>query len=206
VSTSTRDEPDLRDETEVLRSARVEAQRAFAAHSRIGRNAVWWAMVIALVGIGTIAGAFVYSYYYLRLGADNWPLPGTDLRSWEMPAAALALAAVGVLVAPSANRGRILLVVAALAGTAALAVQLVALIDSGYRIDANAYEALVITIEAISIVILAAALVLRGFAIAFFHPHARPSGLHDADAALWIGTIGLWSVLWLVVHVSPRVI
>lgn len=206
MSTHTAEARDVPDETAVLQAARVEAHRAFAAHTRVGRNAVWWAMVIAVVGIGTIAAAFVYSYFYLRLGAETWPLPGTDLRAWQLPAVALALALGGLVLAPSADRGRLLLTVATLAGGGALAVQLASLVDSGYRMDANAYEALVITIEAVSMLLLTSALLLRAFAIALFRPHARPSGLHDADAALWIGTLGLWVVLWLVVHASPRVI
>ena len=193
-------------ESEVLVAARIEANRAFAAHTPPARNAIWWAMVIALIAIATISAAFVYSYFYLRLGADSWPPPGTDLRSWELPLVALVAALVAGFVGLNADRPRVLLVVAAAIGGVALGAQLFALVDSGHAIDANAYEALVITIEGIAALLLATAIALRIAAIAFYRPPARPDGLHDADAALWPGAIGLWSILWLIVHVAPRLI
>ena len=194
------------DESDLLVAARVEAHRAFAANTPTGRNAVWWAMVIGLVGVGHIAGAFVYSYYYLRLGADSWPIEGTDLRSWMLPAVALAGAVVALVISHDATRGRAVLALSVVIATAALVVQITSLILSGYQVDANAYEALVVTIEVLAALLLTTAIGLRVAAVIFHRPNPRPSGLFDADAALWKGGIGLWIVLWAVLHLSPRVI
>ena len=196
----------MRTESDVLAAARSEAHRAFAAHTPPARNAIWWAMMIVLVAIGTISAAFVYSYFYLRLGADSWPLPGTELRSLGLPTVAVAAALAGLAAAPTSARPRPLVILAAGAGLVALTVQLVALLDSGYAIDANAYEALVITIEALSAVVLASALALRLAAVVLARPDARPEGLRDADGALWIGALGLWVALWVLLHVAPRVV
>jgi cytochrome c oxidase subunit III len=196
-------------ETDLLAAARADAHRAFAAHTPPARNAIWWAMVIALVAIGTIAAAFVYSYFYLRLGADSWPLPDSELRSLGLPAVALAAALTALVAAPTSGRPRPFLVLATAGGVIALTVQVVALVDSAYAIDANAYEALVITIEALGAVVLTSALAVRLAVVLLAtsaQPDHRPQGLHDADAALWPGALGLWIALWLLVHVAPRMV
>ncbi|MGY6501444.1 MAG: cytochrome c oxidase subunit I [Acidimicrobiales bacterium] len=194
------------DEMRVLARARTEAHRVFAAEGASGRNVVWWAMVIALVGLGTIASAFVYSYFYLRLGADQWPLPGTPLRTWQAPALALGLAIGAGVTAAGTLPARGRLAASWSLGAGAVLVQLWSLIDSGYAIDANAYEALVVTLEAVSALLLAAAIGLRTFAVRFWTPDARPGGLHDADAALWKGALWIWIAVWGVVHLAPRII
>lgn len=193
-------------EDQLLQTARLRAHEAFTAHTRPGRNAVWWAMVIGLIGIGTIASAFVYSYFYLRLGADSWPTTGTALRPLGAPLVALVLVVLGLIAAPGGDNGRWRLTGATVTGTAALVVQVGDLVASGYDIAANAYEALVVTMDAIAAIVLAAAILVRVFAVVHHRTAPRPGALLDADAALWRGAAGIWVGLWLVVHVAPRLV
>ena len=194
------------DEESVLVAARLHAHQAFAAHTRPGRNAVWWAMVIGLVGIGTIASAFVYSYFYLRLGADTWPPDGTALRPLGFPLVALALLVVAAGVGPGGDRARWRLALSGGFGLIAGVVQVASLVDSDYDIAGNAYEALVVTMDSLAAIVLASAILVRVFAVVHHRTAPRPGALLDADTALWWGATGIWVGLWLVVHVAPRIV
>jgi hypothetical protein len=194
------------DESELLAAARVEAQRAFAARTSPGRGVMWWASVIALVGVGTIAAAFVYSYYYLRLGAESWPLAGTEVRDWQLPVAALVAVVAALVLGPTARRGRAMIAVAGASAAAGAGLQAVGLARSDHAVDANAYEALVVTIDVLAAVLLVSAIAVRVAAVGFGWPRRGPNALHDADAAWFVGCAVLWIALWAVLHLSPRVI
>ena len=195
-------EAEVRDREQA--AARRDADRAFAAETEPGRDIMWWAAVISMVGVGTIVGAFVYSYFYLRLGADSWPPPGTELRTWTLPAAALGSAVAALLVGHGWALGRVRAVASLVLAATALALQMAALAGSGYRIDTNAYEALVIVLEVAVALLLATVTAVRLSAIRFWTPDRRRSGLHSADQALWAGALLLWTAVWLVVHMAPR--
>ena len=208
---SNRHRPDVVDEPEQLEPARARAEREFAARTPATRGVVWWAAAIAVVALGTIASAFVYSYFYLRLGADSWPPAGTTLRSWELPAVALVALALALLVGPGAQRGRLALAAGGALAAAALVVQLVALAGADHRIDANAYEALVTTLDALAAALLATAVAIRLAAICLDRPSRgaavtarRP--LHEADAAFFVGLSSIWIAIWAVLHLAPRVL
>lgn len=195
-----------RGESEMLARARIDAERAFAARTPPSRGVVWWASVIAVIALGTIAFAFVYAYFYLRLGTDRWPPEGTDLRPWGTPAIALALVALALGIGPSARRGRIAIGTSAGLAAAGLVVQVVALVQGGHQVDANAYEAIVTVIDGLAITLLATALGIRVAAVTFEWPRRGPNALHDADAAFFVGLASIWIALWAVLHLAPRLL
>ena len=187
-----------------LAAARAEADLAFAAETPPGRDIMWWAALISLIGVGMIVGAFIYSYFYLRLGADSWPPQGTDLRSWTVPAVALAAAVAALFVGHGWGLGRIRSLTSLALAATAVVLQVTELVRADYRIDANAYQALVILIESVAALLLATAVAIRLSAIRFWTSDRRSSGLHSADQAIWPGALFLWSVVWLVIHMAPR--
>jgi hypothetical protein len=193
-------------ESDKLARERIEAERAFAARTPPSHGVVWWASVIAVIALGTIVFAFAYSYFYLRLGADQWPLEGTDLRPWELPAVALGCVAAALVVGPQATRGRLPIAVACLLAATGLVAQIVALANAGYSVDANAYEALVITMDGIGVTLLATAVGVRVAAVSFEWPRLGPNALHEADAAFFVGLASIWIALWAVIHLAPRLL
>jgi hypothetical protein len=110
------------------------------------------------------------------------------------------------VIGPSARRGRPALVAGGLLAAGGLGAQVVALAQAGYSIDANAYEALVVTIDALAAVLLVTALGVRLAAALFEWPRRGPNALHDADAAFFVGLSSLWIGLWAVLHLSPRLL
>jgi cytochrome c oxidase subunit I+III len=186
--------------------ARTAAEATFAEHTDPGASAMSWAVAVGLVGVATIAGAFVYSYVYLRLGADTWPLDGTGPRPLWVPLAAAAAVVVGALVAPTLRRGRAVAAIALLVTAGGLVTQLVALAGSGVAIDADAYEALVVTLEVFAAVILATGVLVRAAAVLLARPGREATAIVSADGTLWVGASLLWLALWATVHLGPRIL
>lgn len=60
------------------------------------KPAAWWGMVILVASEGTLFGAFIGTYYYLRFNTAVWPPDGLP-----KPAVAVPLILVGVLVLTS---------------------------------------------------------------------------------------------------------
>jgi cytochrome c oxidase subunit I+III len=194
----------VRDEQEVLAQAREQADRAFAAAGPTGRPIVVTGVIVGMIGVAHIVGAFVYSYFYVRLGTPEWPPPGTDLRGWALPAVALALVAATVPVASGRRRAPVTLTISALLGAAALAVQVGAIVESGYALDANAYEGLVLVLEGVAAVLLAAGVLVRLTVVGLLRRAPGDRALLEADGAVWVAAVATWTVLWAVLHVAPR--
>lgn len=189
-----------------LAAERELASRRFASLTSGGHTASWWGVVIGLVAIATILGALIYAYGYLRLGAEVWPPDTTPLRDVSLPTVALALVAVSGVIGLVGPRLRSTRALSLIAGSTALVVQVLAVSQSGYRIDANAYEAIVIVLEAASALLILAAIVVRALVVAGAGVEADDPAAIEVDVVLWRGVLVLWAALWLVVHVSPRVL
>jgi hypothetical protein len=193
-------------EDQVLGDARAQADREFAAAGPVGRPVVATAVIVGMIGVAHIAGAFVYSYFYIRLGTPDWPPDGTELRGWLLPAGALVLLAASVPVAAGAWRGPATLALAFVLGTGALVAQALAVGASGYAIDANAYESLVLVLEGVSAAVLVAAVLVRGAVVGLLQRAPGDRNLLATDATTWTAAVLIWSVLWVVLHIGPRVV
>jgi heme/copper-type cytochrome/quinol oxidase subunit 3 len=100
-------------------------QVARAVARRIGRPAAWWGMLILIASEGTLFGAFIATYYYLRFNTPVWPPDGIPEPKLVVPlvlAGSLAVTSVPMQLASTAARvGR--LAAARLFLTVALVVQ-----------------------------------------------------------------------------------
>ncbi len=184
--------------------AREHAANTFAAHTPVGRGPMWWAVSVGLVAVATIGFALVYAYVYLQLGADAWPLDGSSPAGLGAPAIAAVLVLAGAAIAPTLRRGRAVGTAAATLAATAIVVELRALAVSGLTIDADAYGAIVITLQCFAALVLVTAVLVRTAAVLASRPDAEASGIRDADAALWLGASALWTAVWIVVHLGPR--
>jgi heme/copper-type cytochrome/quinol oxidase subunit 3 len=110
------------------------AQVARAVQSRTTRPAAWWGMLLLIASEGTLFGAFVGTYYYLRFRAPVWPPPGVPEPELWIPIAmalVLALTSIPMALAWSAARAgrvartRLLIVLALVVQAGYIAYQLV---------------------------------------------------------------------------------
>jgi cytochrome c oxidase subunit I+III len=183
---------------------RHEADAVFSEYVSVGRSAVWWASLLAAAALATITGAMIYAYGYLWLSADQWPLGGQDPRDLGGPLLALGLVVAAWLVAPTTNLHRLTAAVSALVATAAVVVQVTAVVQSDVSISADAYQALVITLEGWSAVILGSAVAVRVAAVALMGPDRSVPSLRDADRAFFTSAVLIWAALWITLHVGAR--
>jgi heme/copper-type cytochrome/quinol oxidase subunit 3 len=82
---------------DVPRTTEATGAAAVAAVSRrVGRPASWWGMLMVIATEGTLFGAFIGTYYYLRFNSPAWPPDGIP-----EPRVVVPLILVGVLAATS---------------------------------------------------------------------------------------------------------
>jgi cytochrome c oxidase subunit I+III len=167
----------------------------------LGRGPVWWAAAMAMTAAGVLTSALLYAYVYLSLDDAPWP-PNGVLAPIAWPLLALGAVVVGGIV--GASRSHRIRTAAALLVAAGVAVQLWALRSSDQTIDRNAYEAIVITLEAWSALIVATAAALRLGTEAAVRGSADADSARECDRVVFPVAVVLWVVVWLVIHVAPR--
>lgn len=167
-----------------------------------GRGAAWWGSVVGLLAVATIVGALVYAYGYLRLGVEEWPPSSVTPPPLGVPGLALGLvvgAAILTTRRPATDWARV-------GGPGltigAMVLQSASLFGSGHRIEASAYEAIVIVLEITGAVLLAVAIFVR---LARLPIRPDPAEM-EVELAWWRGASILWVVLWAVVHLGARVL
>jgi cytochrome c oxidase subunit I+III len=197
---------EVSDEDRIPAGDRRRAAEHFARLRPMGRSASWWGTVAGLVAITTVVSAFVYAYFYLRLGAEAWPPDGTASRALGLPMAAALVMATALLlgvVAPGAVVARFLGLIVVCLG---VSLQVGALAASGYRVDVNAFESVTIVLEVLAALLAGVAALVRVGALARTVIAPHDSDPAQADAVFWKGALALWLVLWAVIHLSPLVL
>lgn len=77
-------------------SSRIAQAATGEVAPRGGPSTAWWGMAMLLASEATLFGAFIASYFYLRLQSDGWPPPGIP-----EPPLAVPLVMTGVLLLTS---------------------------------------------------------------------------------------------------------
>lgn len=80
---------------------------AAAAPRRQSKPAAWWGMLILIAAEGTLFGAFIGTYYYLRFNTAVWPPDGLPKPDIEVPlilVGALVLTSIPMEIASRAAR------------------------------------------------------------------------------------------------------
>lgn len=167
-----------------------------------GRGIMWWASSLAMTAVGVLTSALIYAYVYLRLDERPWPLTGEPAPiGWPLLALG-AVAVAGITGATGVGVPRGTQVGTAVLTLAGVVVQLVALGSSDQSIGRDAYEAIVITLEAWAALVVTVACALR-LGTAATGSQVRES-VREADRVVFPSAVTLWVVVWLVVHLVPR--
>jgi cytochrome c oxidase subunit III len=80
---------------------------SYAVSRRVGKPASWWGMMILIASEGTLFGAFIGTYYYLRFKSPAWPPGGIPEPRLVVPlilVGSLALSSVPMQLASLAAR------------------------------------------------------------------------------------------------------
>jgi cytochrome c oxidase subunit I+III len=185
---------------------RRQAARHLAETRTGGRSAAWWAVMTGMTAVGTVVGALAYSYYYLRLGVDEWPPPGSAAPGLGFPlvAAGLVVAALGVgLLGKRRTAWR---AGAWVVGAAGLAAQVAGVAGSGLRVAANSFEAMTLVLQGAGLALLGTAVLVRLVALVVGARVAHDAEPVEVDTGFWNVSLSLWLGVWVVVHLSPGVI
>ena len=184
---------------------RTDGQGPFSQLGPPGPGLVWWASLLTMTAIGVVTSALVYAYVYLSLDERPWPLEG-DPAPIGPPLLALAAIVVGGSLAVAGLRigfgRRWVQLGTALLALTGVGLQLIALDTSGQAIDRDAYEAIVVTLEVWSALLVVVACGLR-IGTAATDRHAREA-VREGDRVVFPAALTLWIVVWIVVHLVPR--
>jgi cytochrome c oxidase subunit III len=80
-----------------VRSSRFT--RPIAPGTEDARTIGWWGMVLGIIALAHLVGAFIVSYLYLRAGQPEWPPAGVEPPDLLLPALAPVLTAAAAILA-----------------------------------------------------------------------------------------------------------
>jgi cytochrome c oxidase subunit I+III len=174
-----------------------------------------WAMGLLLLLLGIALGALVFSYFYIRLENDQWPLDQLPLPRWWIGGVGIALVAAATFVmrwALSQVRQerqpslRIGLGATVLLGGAALALVVFDLWQLPFGATVNAYTSLFWTLGGALAVITFAGLGQALFTLGWALTGAYTAREHVAvqiSTLAWYGVLATWLVLVTTIYLSP---
>ncbi|MEX0717841.1 MAG: cytochrome c oxidase subunit I [Planctomycetaceae bacterium] len=180
----------------------------------------WWGMLGVLAMLASALGALVYSYFYIRLFAPEWPPAGTPLPEFGMAGAAAALAIAAAVAQGvgwrSVRRGAPRIVIPALAaallcGLAFVAIEAFELSRQRFSPRTHAYGSLFFVMHWFVIGLASLGLAMGGATLkqAIHESDGRPGYLPlmiELSAMHAVFTAIAAAVVFAVTHVSPWVI
>jgi cytochrome c oxidase subunit I+III len=177
----------------------------------------WWGMLLLLAVCGVATGCLLFSYFYLRVTAPQWPqgeirLP--RLLPAALPAGALAGAALAARVAEGAIRndrrtlGMLGLGGALTLGGGSLVVHLVDLLSGGFTHETNAYGSVYFALAVWHDLLAGAALILTAVVLAWaalgYFNRYRFLAVQNT-ALCWYFLLGNGLLTLAVLHLTPYV-
>jgi cytochrome c oxidase subunit III len=180
------------------------------------RGTLWWSFVLLLTIESAVFGTLISSYFYLRMGAPEWPPAGIsppDLLLPTINTVVLLLSSVPMYLADKGiTQGKVHRLIwgasgAILLATVFLVLKVVEYADVYYRWDDHAYGSIVwliigfhsahvasVVLKTIIILILA----VRGYFNAERHLGVQVNGLY------WHFVVLVWIPLYIVLYWTPR--
>jgi heme/copper-type cytochrome/quinol oxidase subunit 3 len=205
---------------EMLRASSVGERAGLPIFTLGPRSTAWWGMLSLLAIIGTGFGAVVYSYFYIRLFATEWPQHHLPL-----PPLVLPVVAFGVLVASAGaqalavrafHRGQRWLLTGSLVGVILLGVgflgwQGTELAAQPFTWQTNAYGSLFFLLHWVLTTIVVTGLVIVG-ALAVRTRHGSDPA--DGSVALqmqltamfWHFAVAVGAAVFAIVYLSPHLL
>lgn len=178
------------------------------------RSTLWWG-VCGLIAIEmSVFGGLTASYFYLRLGHESWPPPGTPLPDWQYGAVATALLLVSSYTIQKAttlavqDRSPVFFLGASI-GLAVLSdvVRFIMMWRLPFRWDANAYASIYWAIAGLHFVHVIVALLGTGLIAAIAAVGRRTRLLQiaiEVDGLYWQFVVWIWVPMYLLLYILPR--
>lgn len=182
------------------------------------KDPLWWGILGLIVIELTVVTTFVVSYFYLRMGAPEWPAAGLEPPPllWEtinlacLGASAVAMWWAGKRITRGDNRGLIIgLSAALLLDSLVLVFRWIQMMEFDFRWSDHAYGSIVWAITGFHFTHVASAIVgtavvlvlaLRGF----WNPERQLAVV--VDTLYWYFVSFAWLPLYLTVYWAPRVL
>jgi cytochrome c oxidase subunit I+III len=203
---------------ETLRGSDIEAITGLSVFPTGHRSAAWWGLITLIAMIATAFATLYFSYFYLRLYADSWPLgglPRPDL--WAPTPAMLAvLASAGAQWAAyrsfktgQPRKAGGLQALALGLGLAFVGGLVTTIAQAPFAMPLNAYTSLFHTLEAMLVIVTLPGLVMLGATLPrLWGPDqggAVPQQL-QITTHFWLAVAAVALVNFAVVQLSPYVI
>ncbi len=182
------------------------------------RHPLWWGVLGAVTIELTVVAALIVSYFYLGMGAEQWPPAEVALLDplWPSVNLVLLLVSAGIMywAGRGINRGsRTILTLgtgaSVLLACVVLVLRSVQLAQLDFRWDSHAYGSIVWTISGfhfvhvVSAVVGTAVVTLLSW-LGHFTPQ-RQLGV-VVDTLYWYFVAGVWLPLYIVLYWSPRLL
>jgi cytochrome c oxidase subunit I+III len=179
---------------------------------------LWWGQVLLAAIEGTMFGILIAAYFYLRLGVDVWPPPGTQIPHTLAPTLALLPLLASAYGSYLASQGakedsrRKMLTGMALnmvLATAFLLLRAYEMHTLNFDWETDAHGSIVWTIlylhtfDAIADMLYTA--VLIGIIASGRYDRRHRLGVH-VDSVVWYFIVGIWIPLYVVVFWGPRLV
>lgn len=182
------------------------------------KDPLWWG-ILGLIAIElTVVMTFVVSYFYLRMGAPDWPPAGLEPPPllWEtinlgcLGASAVAMWWAGKRITQGDNRGLIIgLAAALLLDSLVLVFRWIQMMQFDFRWSDHAYGSIVWAITGFHFTHVASAIVGTGVVLVlamrgFWNPERQLAVV--VDTLYWYFVSFAWLPLYLTVYWAPRVL
>ena len=177
-----------------------------------------WAMVLSITILAIAAITLVFSYFYIRLDAEVWPLGGLDRPGLLLPSLGTAILLLGsgamiwaVRGIQAGRQGRLKAGLAATSvlGGAFIALQAYDLARTPFSWTTNAYGSLFYVLGAFPIITVLAGLgimsVTQLWAWLGHYTGERYTAVANAAIYWHAGVVGLWVVILATLYLSPYV-
>jgi heme/copper-type cytochrome/quinol oxidase subunit 3 len=179
---------------------------------------IWWGMILLMLIEAVVFASLVASYFYLRSGADTWPLgniKAPDLLLPSINALILFASSIPVYLADNGirkgNQRRLKtgLVIGFIMGVIFLVLKYVEYSGLDYDWSTNAYTSIVWTItgfhsiHVIALLLKTAVMIVLAFRNYF--NEERHTGV-GANGLYWHFVVAAWVPLFFTIYLSPRLI
>jgi cytochrome c oxidase subunit III len=181
------------------------------------RTVDWWGVVFTIVVLSAFFSAIMFSWFFLRFGAESWPPVGTDQPDVVLPSIAAGLLLLSCLPlvvlqlrlkSGSRSRMNLLLAASGLLGLAFLGVQVASFLNLDFGARDHAYGSAFYTITVFVMLLAFAGLYVGAIVQArawkghFNGPrHVALTNL----ATYWYSITLMWAIVYVSIYLLPLV-
>lgn len=181
------------------------------------RGVDWWGVVFLLVVLAAFFAAIMFSWFYLRSGAESWPPEGIDRPALLLPSVATGALLFSCLpliwmqrelLQGATPRFNLALALSFVSGVLFLALQAISYVGLDFGATDHAYGSAFFTIVGFHTVLTFAGLyvgaIVQGRAWKGHFSRTRHVAI-TCLAMYWYGTVAMWIVIYLSLYLLPYI-